>query len=57
VDAFKNIIGNVNSPQDQLQQDIHIEANFPNVSSKAEIEQAFLDLAQRASQYAGRKKY
>lgn len=57
VDAFKNIIGNVNSSQDQLQQDIHIEANFPNVSSKAEIEQAFLDLAQRASQYAGRKKY
>ena len=38
-----------------LEQDVHIEANFPNVTNKEEIEDAFKDLVNLASQYANRK--
>ena len=38
-----------------LEQNVTIEANFPNVSSRTEIEEAFETLVNRASQYANRK--
>jgi hypothetical protein len=40
---------------DALEQSVTIEANFPNVSSRTEIEEAFTTLVNRASQYANRK--
>lgn len=38
-----------------LEQAVHIEANFPNVSQRKEIEAAFDSLVNRATQYANRK--
>ena len=40
---------------DVLEQNVSIEANFPNVSDRNEIEEAFKDLVNLASQYANRK--
>lgn len=40
---------------DVLEQNVKIEASFPNVSNRAEIEEAFETLVNRASQYANRK--
>ena len=40
---------------DALEQNVHIEANFPNVSDRNEIEEAFNNIINRASQYANRK--
>lgn len=42
---------------DNLQQDVRIEASFPGVSNHTEIEEAFNNLINTASQYANRKKY
>lgn len=39
-----------------LDQNVHIEANFPNVTDHNEIELAITGLVNRASQYVGRKK-
>ncbi len=41
--------------QETLEQNVKIEASFPNVSSRSEIEEAFETLINRASQYANRK--
>jgi len=41
-------------PQD-LNQNVHIEANFPNATDHNEIELALTNLVNRASQYIGRK--
>ena len=41
---------------DTLQQDVHIEASFPNVSDRNEIEEAFNNLINTASQYSNRKR-
>jgi hypothetical protein len=46
-------IGEIGS--DNLEQDVHIEANFPNVQDKHEIEAAFDNLINKATQYANRK--
>lgn len=40
---------------DMLEQQVHIEANFPSVQDRNEIEEAFNTLINRASQYANRK--
>lgn len=40
---------------EKLEQDIHIEANFPNATDKEEILGAFRSLSDLASQYAHRK--
>jgi hypothetical protein len=40
---------------DMLEQQVHIDAHFPNVQDKNEIEEAFNTLINRASQYANRK--
>ena len=54
--------GNLVSPsfqsgfaQESLEQNVQIEAHFPNVTNKEEIEDAFKDLVNLASQYANRK--
>lgn len=39
-----------------LEQNVHIEASFPNVTDRSEIEEAFNTLVNRASQYANRKR-
>jgi len=46
--------GSVMMSKDRLEQDVHIEANFPNVTEKDEIVDAFNDLINLASQYANR---
>lgn len=38
-----------------LEQQVHIEANFPNVQSHTEIETALNNLINSASQYVNRK--
>jgi hypothetical protein len=40
---------------DVLEQNIHIEANFPHATDRFEIEEAFKSMANLASQYANRK--
>lgn len=45
----------VGSPQETLEQDVHIEAVFPNVTSSSEIEEALSNLVNDASQYARRR--
>jgi hypothetical protein len=43
-----------NEPQ-TLEQQVHIEASFPNVQDRHEIEEAFTNLVNRASQFVNRK--
>lgn len=38
-----------------LDQNVHIDATFPNVTDHSEIEAAFDNLINKASQYANRK--
>ena len=52
VNALNAIGLNFNTPGNELSQQVSIEANFPNVSSRIEIEQAFENLVNMASQYA-----
>ena len=40
---------------ESIEQDVHIEATFPNVDSKREIEEAFNDLVNLAAQRAMRR--
>jgi len=35
---------------DKIEQNVHIEASFPNVNSKKEIEEAFSELVNLAAQ-------
>jgi hypothetical protein len=59
--ANQSLGGMLNSPglgtieSETLEQTVTIEANFPGVSSRTEIEEAFSTLVNRASQYANRK--
>lgn len=45
----------INKDVQQLDQRVHIDATFPNVSVAAEIEEAFNNLVNQAVQYASRK--
>lgn len=45
----------IESRAETLEQNVHIEANFPNATSHQEIEQAFDNLINLASQYANKK--
>jgi hypothetical protein len=38
-----------------IEQSVHIEASFPGVQDRSEIEEAFNNLINKASQYANRK--
>ena len=49
------IMPNVSTEPNELEQNVHIEADFPNVTDHNEIEQAFNNLVNMASQYANRK--
>ena len=51
VDAEK-FADNLNSKTETLDQNVHIEANFPNVTQHTEIEQAFNNLINIASMRA-----
>jgi hypothetical protein len=53
--ALSSSIGNISTGSSQLEQNVKIEASFPNVSSSSEIEKAFNNLVNSASQYAYRK--
>ena len=44
---------NTNNSQ-MLEQQVHIEASFPGVTERSEIEEAFNNLINRASQYINR---
>ena len=46
---------NNSSVSQTIDQNVHIEASFPNVSDRLEIEEAFNTLINKASQYANRK--
>lgn len=39
-----------------LQQEVHIEANFPGVTDRSQIEEAFENLVNKAAQFANRKR-
>jgi len=49
------IIPTVKDNREELEQNVHIDASFPNVQNHNEIEQAFNNLVNLASQYANRK--
>ena len=51
---YSPTIGSMNN-SDTVEQQVHIEASFPNVSSHSEIEEAFNNLVNQASQYANRR--
>jgi hypothetical protein len=46
---------NLNDNQTTLDQNVTIHAEFPNVTQHTEIEQAFENLINKASQFANRK--
>ena len=48
-------IGNFGRNAEAIEQQVHIEASFPAVQDRNEIEEAFNTLINRASQYANRK--
>lgn len=51
-------IPNMNfAPNEILNQQVHIEASFPGVTDRNEIEEAFKTLVNRASQFANRKNF
>lgn len=52
---FGNIANAFSTGNDILQQEVTIRADFPNVQSHSEIEEAFNNLLNTASQYANRK--
>ena len=58
--SLSNGLGEFFSPsvkdfEQTIEQDIHITAEFPNATNHSEIEEAFNNLANRATQYANRK--
>ena len=59
--AFQNGFTSMSTPileglqNQQVEQNVHIEASFPNVTQSNEIEMAFDNLVNKASQYANRK--
>ena len=52
---FNAYRGAITSGSDTLQQEVHITAEFPNATNHSEIEEAFRNLTNLASQYANRK--
>ena len=44
-----------NNGSQVIEQQVHIEANFPGISDRNELEEAFNNLINKASQYANRK--
>jgi hypothetical protein len=48
-------LGYVGDESGILEQQVHIEASFPGVSDRNELEEAFNNLINQAAQYANRK--
>ena len=48
------VAGSIGSHSGTLQQEVHIEANFPNATDKNQIEDAFKDIVNLAAQFANR---
>ena len=48
-------LGHVGDECGILEQQVHIEASFPGVSDRNELEEAFNNLINQAAQYANRK--
>ena len=46
----------VNDNNQEIQQNVSIEASFPGVTERGEIEEAFNNLINRAAQFVNRKK-
>ena len=55
VNIGSDYANNVSTGSSDLNQNVHIEASFPNATDHNEIELALTNLVNRASQYAGRK--
>ena len=53
--TLNNYNANINKNRDILEQNVHITAEFPNATNHTEIEEAFRNLSNLASQYANRK--
>lgn len=51
-----NAVSDIKSLNDTLEQNVTIHAEFPNATNRNEIEEAFSNLVNRATQYANRKK-
>lgn len=54
LDGLKNNAGLVASAANQIDQNVNIQASFPNVNSKKEIEEAFSELVNLAAQRASK---
>lgn len=54
LDGLKNNVGLVASAANQIDQNVNIQASFPNVNSKKEIEEAFSELVNLAAQRASK---
>ena len=54
-DIRNNITNPAMSLNEGIEQNVHIDATFPNVNSKREIEEAFNDLVNLATQRAMRR--
>ena len=53
--GFGNLIaGSIGGHKEVLQQEVHIEAHFPNATDKNQIEEAFKDIVNLAAQYSNR---
>ena len=52
---IKSLISNEDTDKNQIDQNVQIEATFPNVNSKREIEEALNDLVNLAAQRAMRR--
>ncbi len=48
--------GSVTDQTETIEQDVHITAEFPNVTNHSEIEEAFNNLIGKAAQFANRKR-
>lgn len=55
VNIGSGYVNNISTGSSDLNQNVHIEASFPNATDHNEIELALTNLVNRASQYAGRK--
>jgi hypothetical protein len=47
---IRNGLGNLFTNNEAIEQNVHIDASFPNVNSKKEIEEAFAELVNLAAQ-------
>ena len=51
-----NQVGKIQSQTDSIEQSVKIAATFPNVNSKKEIEEALINLTNKAAQFALKHK-